>query len=127
LLLLCEQIQVGLSLLLILTLVVRRQLIFTASTGRSRAQIRYEDLQKYFIEYDPHMPAKLNRVYEQWANAKGADCEECLLIANLFNQAIDSAKTGMHFASQIIFFSKLADIHLNYHGKFWTTSIKSCL
>jgi len=77
-------------------------LIFTASTGKSRAKITYEDLQKYFIEYDPHMPAKLDRQYEKWANAKGAGCEECLLIANLFNQAIDSAKTGLHCDSQII-------------------------
>jgi len=80
---------------------VKYDTIFTAATPKSRANITYEDLKKYFIEYNPHMPAKLDRAYELWANAKGADCEECLLIANLFNQAIDSAKTGLHFTPQI--------------------------
>jgi len=76
--------------------------IVTATASRSRANITYEDLRKYFIEYDPHMPSKLNTHYENWANAKGADCEECLLVANLFNQAIDSAKTGLYSNPQLI-------------------------
>jgi len=59
-------------------------------------------LKKYFIEYNPHMPSTLNKLYEKWANAKGAGCEECLLIANIFNQAIDSAKTGLHFTVQMM-------------------------
>jgi len=85
-----------------LDMVLNHRLIFTGSAAKSRAKITYEDLQKYFIEYDPHMPSTLDRLYEQWANAKGADCEECLLIANLFNEAIDSAKTGLHFTPKII-------------------------
>jgi len=48
------------------------------------------------------MPSTLNKLYEKWANAKGAGCEECLLIANIFNQAIDSAKTGLHFTVQMM-------------------------
>lgn len=90
------------TLLLSVVNSLRYDVIFTATTSKSRVNITYEDLRKYFVEYNRHMPSILDTHYEKWANAKGADCEECLLVANLFNQAIDSAKTGLHFMSQLI-------------------------
>ena len=37
---------------------------------------------------------RLNTLFMRWADAKGANCGECLQISDLFSRGVDSVKTG---------------------------------
>ena len=73
---------------------VNRIILFAGSEGISRAKIGHEDLRKHFVDYNPHMLGKLDKLHWMWADARGVASQECKLIAKLFNEAVDSAKTG---------------------------------
>lgn len=37
---------------------------------------------------------KVNRLYLQWADAKGAGCSECMHLNHYFSHGVDSVKSG---------------------------------
>ena len=47
----------------------------------------------YFFRVCPSTQRTLGRLM-RWANAKGANCRECLQISDLFSRGVDSVKTG---------------------------------
>ncbi|XP_033126203.1 uncharacterized protein LOC117124164 [Anneissia japonica] len=64
--------------------------------GKSKTQsnITTDDLIRYFAYYDVRLVGKFSNLLEMWADIAGIDSPQCMALANLFNHAIDAAKTG---------------------------------
>ncbi|XP_033122012.1 uncharacterized protein LOC117121024 [Anneissia japonica] len=64
--------------------------------GKSKTQsnITTNYLISYFAYYDVHLVGKFSNLLETWADIAGIDSPQCMALANLFNHAIDAAKTG---------------------------------
>ncbi|XP_071941136.1 uncharacterized protein [Antedon mediterranea] len=62
--------------------------------AKTQANITTTHLIDYFARYDVRLVARFSNLLEKWADMGGIDSPECMALANLFNHAIDSAKTG---------------------------------
>ena len=69
---------------------------YPAASPKPKGSMTRYDFIKYFAFYNSSTVAKLNTLFDQWADVKGIDSTECGLVAALFSRAIDAAKTGEH-------------------------------
>lgn len=58
------------------------------------SDVTYEQLIKYFSNYNASLVGTVNNYWCKWADYAGVNSAQCIMLANLFSRAVDAAKSG---------------------------------
>eukprot|EP00873_Tetraselmis_striata_P022777 jgi/Tetstr1/443041/TSEL_031100.t1 len=77
---------------------------YPAAPERPSASISQKDMITYFAKFNDSFLGRLNKLYIQWADLHGADCEQCKTINALFARGVDAVKSGeqQHLPARLI-------------------------
>ena len=69
---------------------------YPSGNSKQIGEVTREKMIAYFSRQNrsQYLVAKVNSLYNKWANRKGVSCMECEELGKLFARAIDSSKTG---------------------------------